>query len=123
MKVLLNAVCTPDPDSDRLLLGSLLTTRGITGKTNAIYLYVFRDHHTDVLYSMIQFFVLDVLLSRVVAVSTDPAPDSAFAPSFFGRPAGQLPSSHGTMSCVSRQAKIIHPFLSACASPIAWRRG
>src|SRR6266446_9813893 len=73
--------------------------------------------------SMIQFFVLDVLLSRVVAVSTDPAPDSAFAPSFFGRPAGQLPSSHGTMSCVSRQAKIIHPFLSACASPIAWRRG
>ncbi len=81
------------------------------------------DKRVDNYYSMIQFFVLDVLLSRVVAVSTDPAPDSAFAPSFFGRPAGQLPSSHGTMSCVSRQAKIIHPFLSACASPIAWRRG
>ena len=26
-------------------------------------------------------------------MSTDPAPDSAFAPSFFGRPPGQLPSS------------------------------
>jgi hypothetical protein len=42
-------------------------------------------------YSMIKFFVLDVLLGRVVAVSSDPAPDSAFAPSFFGRPLGQLP--------------------------------
>jgi transposase InsO family protein len=41
--------------------------------------------------SMIKFFVLDVLLSRVVAVSSDPAPDSAFALSFFGRPSGQLP--------------------------------
>jgi hypothetical protein len=41
--------------------------------------------------SMIKFFVLDVLLRRVVAVSSDPAPDSAFAPSFFGRPSGQLP--------------------------------
>src|SRR2546428_8023614 len=77
----------------------------------------------QVFHSMIQFFVLDVLLSRVVAVSTDPAPDSAFAPSFFGRPAGQLPSSPCTMSCVSRQAKIIHPFLSAFSSPIPWRRG
>jgi hypothetical protein len=37
------------------------------------------------------FFVLDVVLNRVVAVSTDPAPDNAFALSFFGRPAGQLP--------------------------------
>ena len=43
------------------------------------------------LYSMIKFFVLDVLRRRVVAVSSDPAPDSAFAPSFFGRPSGQLP--------------------------------
>jgi len=42
-------------------------------------------------HSMIKFFVLDVLLKRVVAVSSDPAPDSAFAPSFFGRPSGQLP--------------------------------
>ena len=41
--------------------------------------------------SMIKFFVLDVLLRRVVAVSSDPAPDSAFAPSFFGRASGQLP--------------------------------
>jgi hypothetical protein len=41
--------------------------------------------------SMIKFFVLDVLLKGVVAVSSDPAPDSAFAPSFFGRPSGQLP--------------------------------
>jgi hypothetical protein len=41
--------------------------------------------------SMIKFFVLDVLLRRVVAVSSDPAPDSAFALSFFGRPSGQLP--------------------------------
>ena len=40
---------------------------------------------------MIKFFVLDVLLGQVVAVSTDPAPDNAFALSFFGRPAGQLP--------------------------------
>jgi hypothetical protein len=42
-------------------------------------------------YSMIKFFVLDVLLRQVVAVSSDPAPDSAFAPPFFGRPSGQLP--------------------------------
>jgi hypothetical protein len=42
-------------------------------------------------HSMIKFFVLDILLRRVVAVSSDPAPDSAFAPSFFGRPSGQLP--------------------------------
>ncbi len=42
-------------------------------------------------YSMIKFFVLDVLLGQVVAASTDPAPDRAFAPSFFGRPPGQLP--------------------------------
>ena len=41
--------------------------------------------------SMIKFFVLDVLLRQVVAVSNDPAPDSAFAPPFFGRPSGQLP--------------------------------
>jgi hypothetical protein len=44
------------------------------------------------LHSMIKFFVLDVLLGQVVAVSTDPAPDRAVAPSFFGRPPGQLPS-------------------------------
>src|SRR6266571_1251711 len=43
------------------------------------------------MYSMLKFFVLDVLLRRVVAVSGDPAPDSVFAPSFFGRPSGQLP--------------------------------
>jgi hypothetical protein len=49
MKVLLDSVCPPEPDGDRLLLGLLLNTRGITGKANAIYLYVFRDHHTDVL--------------------------------------------------------------------------
>jgi len=42
---------------------------------------------------MIKFFVVDVLLRRVVAVSTDPAPDSAFAPSFSGRPPGQLPEA------------------------------
>jgi len=48
--------------------------------------------------SMIKFFVLDVLLRRVGAVSSDPAPDSALAPSFLGRPLGQLPSSSCTMS-------------------------
>jgi hypothetical protein len=58
-------------------------------------------------HSMIKFFVLDVLFRRVVAVSTDPAPDSAFAPSFFARPSGQLPSSHCTMPFVSCQAKIV----------------
>ena len=31
------------------------------------------------------------LLTQAVAVSTDPAPDRAVAPSFFGRPPGQLP--------------------------------
>jgi hypothetical protein len=31
-------------------------------------------------YSMIKFFVLDVLLGQVVAVSTDPAPERAYAP-------------------------------------------
>ena len=43
------------------------------------------------IHSMIKFFVLDVLLGQVVAVSTDPTPDRAVAPSFFGRPPGQLP--------------------------------
>src|SRR5207247_1957228 len=43
-------------------------------------------------HSMIKFFVLDGLSSGVVAVSTDSAPDSAFAPSFFARPSGPLPS-------------------------------
>jgi hypothetical protein len=43
------------------------------------------------IHSMIKFFVLDVLPSGVVAVSADLAPDDAFAPSFFGRPSGQLP--------------------------------
>jgi hypothetical protein len=47
-------------------------------------------------YSMIKFFALDVPLKRVVAVSMDPAPDSALAPSFLGRPLGQLPTSHYT---------------------------
>ena len=50
------------------------------------------------LHSILKVFVLDVLLNRVVAVSTDPAPDSAFALSFFGRPAGQLPWSHCTIA-------------------------
>ena len=48
--------------------------------------------------SILKFFVLDVVLNRVVAVSTDPAPDNAFALSFFGRPAGQLPWSHCTIA-------------------------
>jgi hypothetical protein len=48
--------------------------------------------------SMLKVFILDVLLNRVVAVSTDPTPDSAFALSFFGRPAGQLPWSHCTIA-------------------------
>jgi hypothetical protein len=50
-----------------------------------------QDVSAPACHSMIKFFVLDVLLGRVVAVSSDPAPDSAFAPSFFGRPLGQLP--------------------------------
>jgi DDE superfamily endonuclease len=41
-------------------------------------------------------------------VSPDSALDSAFAPSFFARPSGQLPSFHYKMPCVSRQAKIVH---------------
>jgi hypothetical protein len=51
----------------------------------------------DFFHSMIKFFDLDVSPARGVAVSSDPAPDSAIAPSFFGRPFGQLPSSHCTM--------------------------
>jgi hypothetical protein len=56
------------------------------------------DFHDETTYfnSMIKFFVLDVPLRGVVAVSIDPAPDSAFAPSFLGRPTGQLPASHYT---------------------------
>jgi hypothetical protein len=46
----------------------------------------------DAYNSMIKFFVLDGLSSGVVAVSPDSAPDSAFAPSFFARPSGPLPS-------------------------------
>jgi hypothetical protein len=52
----------------------------------------------ETLHSILKFFVLDVVRNRVVAVSTDPAPDSAFALPFFGRPAGQLPWSHCTMA-------------------------
>jgi IS1 family transposase len=51
----------------------------------------------ELYHSMIKFFDLDVSPARGVAVSSDPAPDSAIAPSFFGRPFGQLPSSHCTM--------------------------
>jgi HAMP domain-containing protein len=55
--------------------------------------------------SIFKFFVLDVPLRRMVAVSMDPAPDSALAPSFRGRPIGQLPASHYTpsASCLSAQ--------------------
>jgi hypothetical protein len=42
-------------------------------------------------YSMIKFFTLDVSLAGGVAVSSGPALDSALAPSFLGRPSGQLP--------------------------------
>jgi predicted transporter len=40
-------------------------------------------------------------------VSTDPAPDSAFALSFFGRPPGQLPASIVCCPFLGRQVKII----------------
>src|SRR6266516_4716198 len=72
--------------------------------------------------SMLKFFALDVSLVSGVAVSSGLAPDSAFAPSFLGRPFGQLPYPHCTMPCTSRQVKIIHPFSSACATSMAWRR-
>jgi len=52
---------------------------------------------------MIKFFALDVLLVGGVAVSSGPALDSALAPSFFGRPLGQLPYPHCTMPSRSRQ--------------------
>ena len=42
-------------------------------------------------HSIFKFFVLDALPRGVVAVSLDLAPDGALAPSFFGRPLGQLP--------------------------------
>jgi hypothetical protein len=41
--------------------------------------------------SILKFFVLDVSSKQVVAVSADPAPDDAFAPSFLGESPGQLP--------------------------------
>ena len=41
--------------------------------------------------SMLKFFGLDIRYRRVLAVATDPAPDSAFAPSFLGGSPGQLP--------------------------------
>ena len=47
--------------------------------------------HRENCHSMLKFFVLDVSLVGGVAVSSGPAPDSAFAPSFLGRPFGQLP--------------------------------
>ena len=72
--------------------------------------------------SMLKFSVLDVLSGGGVAVSSGPAPDSAFAPSFLGRPFGQLPYPHCTMPGTSRQVKISHPFSSACATSMAWRR-
>jgi hypothetical protein len=41
--------------------------------------------------SMLKFFVLDVSLREVVAVSSAPAPEGAYASSFLGGPTGQLP--------------------------------
>src|SRR5688572_21840890 len=70
--------------------------------------HVFRYVTATLFYSMLKFFSLDVSLVGGVAVSSGPAPDSAFAPSLFGRPLGQLPSFHGTMPKTSRQVKIIH---------------
>jgi hypothetical protein len=42
-------------------------------------------------HSMLKFFVLDVSLREVVAVSSAPAPEGAYASSFLGGPTGQLP--------------------------------
>jgi hypothetical protein len=53
---------------------------------------------TRTYHSMLKFLALDVLFVGGVAVSSGPALDSAFAPSFLGRPFGQLPmavDSHG----------------------------
>jgi hypothetical protein len=48
--------------------------------------------YADVIYhSMLKFFVLDDSLREVVAVSSAPAPEGAFASSFLGGPPGQLP--------------------------------
>jgi hypothetical protein len=41
--------------------------------------------------SMLKFFVLDDSLREVVAVSSAPAPEGAFASSCLGGPPGQLP--------------------------------
>ena len=72
--------------------------------------------------SVIKFFVLDGLPRCVVAVSTDSAPGSALALSFFARPSGQLPFSHYKLLCGARQAKIVHDTLWSCGPPMAWRR-
>jgi hypothetical protein len=50
-----------------------------------------RAEKSDSLYSMLKFFVLDDSLREVVAVSSAPAPEGAFASSFLGGPPGQLP--------------------------------
>jgi hypothetical protein len=44
---------------------------------------------------------------RVVAVSADPAPDSAWAPSFVGRPPGQLPSPLVGCPLLGRQVQSV----------------
>ena len=70
---------------------------------------------------MLKFFALDVSPVGGVAVSSGLALDSAFAPSFLGRPFGQLPYPHCTMPRVPRQVKIRYPFSSACATSMARR--
>jgi len=48
--------------------------------------------------SMLKFSVLDMFSSGGVAVSSNPALDSAIAPSLIAESSGQLPYPHWTMS-------------------------
>ena len=90
---------------------------------------------------MIKFFVLDVLLGQVVAVSTDPAPERAYAPILLretARPATVAPLYDVLLGCVrdkvSRSSPgVVHglksleipmiigkpaPFVSACIAAV-----
>ena len=85
-------VLIEDAGVEQFILGGLCVARPVgfdDGPVRLLGLRILVD-------SMLKFFVLDVPLRQVVAVSMDPAPESALAPSFLDRPIGQLPASHYT---------------------------
>jgi hypothetical protein len=67
----------------------------------------------DTTYSMLKFFALDARLRGVVAASTGGTPVSAFAPSIFVGPLGQLPPSlSGISPCTAVGTPVLCSIMS-----------